>query len=88
MTMKPRYFKVGDDWWRIEVRDLPTNDRGECDYERKTITLATNLEDSTRMAEILIHEATHAASRDLSEEAVERIAVAATNALESMRLLS
>ena len=66
--------------------DAP-EDLGECDYDARTITINRDIIDAPNRIEVIIHEAIHAAQPDLKEEAVQRIGLAITNALQVMGIL-
>lgn len=90
--MRHKFFRVGDDWWRIQYAAMGTpgdapEDLGECDYDARTITINRDIMDAPNRIEVIIHEAIHAAQPDLKEEAVQRTGLAITNALQVMGIL-
>jgi len=74
---------LGTNFWKVARRRLPQNQHqknyGYTDYENRTIVVHHRLQ-GVDLFRTLIHEAVHAACRDLNEDAVCRIEDSVTNA--------
>ncbi len=91
MSKKPRKevrTRIAKKSWRIIWLSMP-DAWGYCDYERRIISLDTELaapgmED--QLHNVLAHEITHAVDRELSELRAETMAAAQTMAFKRMGL--